>query len=252
MAYRADMCGRYATARHPDDLADEFGIERIVVEERLEPNYNVAPTDPVYAVVERSDKAEPESPPQRQLRVVRWGLVPSWAKDVKIGARLINARAETLDEKPAFRKAFATRRCLLPADGYYEWYTDEGSKAKQPFFIHRSGGGILAMAGIYEFWRDPNAPADADPWLWSCAVITTEATDDVGRIHDRMPMLVEAANWDRWLDPRPVPQEFDLRELLVPAVPGRLEAYAVSTKVNDVRNNGPELVAPIGDVPLPS
>jgi putative SOS response-associated peptidase YedK len=252
MAYRADMCGRYATARYPDDLADEFGIERIVVEERLAPNYNVAPTDPVYAVVDRSDKAEPESPPQRQLRVVRWGLVPSWAKDVKIGARLINARAETLDEKPAFRKAFATRRCLLPADGYYEWYTDEGSNAKQPFFIHRSGGGILAMAGIYEFWRDPNAPADADPWLWSCAVITTEATDDVGRIHDRMPMLVEAINWDRWLDPRPVPQEFDLRKLLVPAVPGRLEAYAVSTKVNDVRNNGPELVAPIDDVPLPS
>lgn len=265
----ASMCGRYATARNPDDLVEEFGIERVAVEEQLAPNYNVAPTDPVYAVVERSDKNQPEAPPQRQLRVVRWGLVPSCAKDVKIGARLINARAETLDEKPAFRKAFAIRRCLLPADGYYEWYSDDdatdspprstargrttkGTTPKQPYFIHGSGGGILAMAGIYEFWRDPQAPDDVDPWLWSCAVITTEATDDVGRIHDRMPMLVEAENWDRWLDPRAPESGTDLRRLLVPAAPGRLEAYAVSTKVNDVRNNGPELVLPVDDVPLPS
>jgi putative SOS response-associated peptidase YedK len=266
----ATMCGRYATARNPDDLVEEFGIERVAVEEQLAPNYNVAPTDPVYAVVERGDKNRPEAPPQRQLRVVRWGLVPSWAKDVKIGARLINARAETLDEKPAFRKAFATRRCLLPADGYYEWYSDAGATdspqgrttksktPKQPYFIHSLGGshgkgsGILAMAGIYEFWRDPQAPDGADPWLWSCAVITTEATDDVGRIHDRMPMLVEPENWDRWLDPRTSDSGADLRELLVPAAPGRLDAYAVSTKVNDVRNNGPELVVPLLDVQLPS
>ena len=258
------MCGRYATARNPDDLVEEFGIGRVAVDETLmpgfplPPNYNVAPTDPVYAVVERLDKAAPQLPPQRQLRVVRWGLVPSWAKDRKIGSRLINARAETLADKPAFRKAFAARRCLLPADGYYEWYGDagvvadspknsskKGTPTKQPFFIRGRGGGILAMAGLYEFWRDPAVPEGSDPWLWSCAVITTEATDDVGRLHDRMPMLVEPAGWDRWLDPRTAGLD-ELRALLVPAAPGRLEAYAVSTQVNDVRNNGSELIAPIG------
>jgi putative SOS response-associated peptidase YedK len=259
------MCGRYATARNPDDLVEEFGIERVAVEEKLAPNYNVAPTDDVYAVVERLDKEHREAPPQRQLRVVRWGLVPSWAKDPKIGSRLINARAETLAEKPAFRKAFATRRCLLPADGYYEWYLEgasdgassatdspkKGGPKKQPFFIHNRGGGIVPMAGLYEFWRDPNAPEGADPWLWSCTVITTEAVDDLGRIHDRMPMVVEPENWDRWLDPRLDDAE-QLKQLLVPAAPGRLEAYAVSTQVNDVRNNGPELIEPIEGVAPPS
>ena len=242
------MCGRYATARNPADLVEEFGVDRIVVDEQLAPNYNVAPTDEVYAVVERLDKEQPSAPAQRQLRVVRWGLVPSWAKDAKIASKLINARAETLAEKPAFRKAFAVRRCLLPADGYYEWYSDSDTadvpsrkRAKQPYFIRNRGGGVLPMAGLYEFWRDPNAEADADPWLWSSVVITTEATDDLGRLHDRMPMLVEPENWARWLDPHVTDVE-GLRELLVPAAPGRLEAYPVSTQVNDVRNDGPQLI----------
>jgi len=242
------MCGRYATARNPADLVEEFGVDRMVVDEQLAPNYNVAPTDEVYAVVERIDKEQPSAPAQRQLRVVRWGLVPSWAKDAKIASKLINARAETLAEKPAFRKAFAVRRCLLPADGYYEWYTDDGAadtpvgkRPKQPYFIRNRGGGVLPMAGLYEFWRDPNAGPDADPWLWSSVVITTEATDDLGRLHDRMPMLVEPENWARWLDPHVTDVE-GLRELLVPATPGRLEAYPVSTQVNDVRNDGPQLV----------
>ncbi len=247
------MCGRYATARDPVDLVEEFDVERVAVDEALAPNYNVAPTDPVYAVLERADKENPDAAAQRQLRVVRWGLVPSWAKDPKIGARLINARAETLAEKPAFRKAFAARRCLLPADGYYEWYSDDGASGKskkQPFFIHPSGGGILPMAGLYEFWRDPNAEQGADPWLWSCTVITTQAADGLGRIHDRMPMLVEPQHWNRWLDPR-VGDPKELSGLLVPAAPGRLAAYPVSTQVNDVRNNGPDLVAPIEGVALP-
>jgi putative SOS response-associated peptidase YedK len=254
------MCGRYATARDPADLVEEFDIERVAVEEALAPNYNVAPTDPVYAVLERVDKEHPDGAAQRQLRVVRWGLVPPWAKDPKIGGRLINARAETLSEKPAFRKAFAARRCLLPADGYYEWHTDAAAEPpakggarrgdKQPFFVHRRGGGILPMAGLYEFWRDPNAPAGVDPWLWSCAVITTEAVDDLGRIHDRMPMLVEPQNWNRWLDPRGGEPK-DLSPLLVPAASSRLAAHPVSTRVNDVRNNGPELIAPVEGIALP-
>jgi putative SOS response-associated peptidase YedK len=263
------MCGRYATARDPADLIDEFGVDRVVLEERhdegvapedgssqegLPPNYNVAPTDEVYAVLERLDKERPSAPPQRQLRVVRWGLVPSWAKDRKIASKLINARVETLTQKPAFRKAFAVRRCLLPADGYYEWYTDDASDAatdgpggkrpKQPYFIRGRGGGVLPMAGLYEFWRDPNTEPDVDPWLWSATVITTEATDDVGRIHDRMPMLIEPHNWARWLDPREA-DTAALSQLLVPAAAGRLEAYPVSTQVNDVRNDGPQLIEPI-------
>jgi putative SOS response-associated peptidase YedK len=246
------MCGRYATARQPDDLVEEFGVDRVAVDEAALPefplpaNYNVAPTDNVYAVLERMDKAQPAAAPQRQLRVVRWGLVPSWAKDPKVGARMINARAETLAEKPAFRKAFAARRCLLPADGYYEWYVDDATRKKQPYFICGRSGGILPMAGLFEFWRDPDARADTDPWLWSCTVITTEATDDLGRLHDRMPMLVEPANWDRWLDPR-LDDPAQLQRLLVPAAPGRLEAYPVSTQVNDVRHNGPELIAALDD-----
>ena len=272
------MCGRYATGRDPADLVEEFGVDRFVLDERHAPdfqlpaNYNVAPTDEVYAVVERLDKTNPKAPPQRQLRVVRWGLVPSWAKDRKVASKFINARAETLAEKPAFRKAFAGRRCLLPADGYYEWYShteaddrpeseaDDGPSArrahvatrgkprKQPYFIRNRGGGVLPMAGLYEFWRDPQAAPGVDPWLWTSVVITTEATDDVGRIHDRMPMLVEPQNWDRWLDPQLTDVE-PLLELLVPAAPGRLEAYPVSTMVNDVRNNGPQLVQPLAALP---
>jgi putative SOS response-associated peptidase YedK len=258
------MCGRYATARDPADLIEEFGVDRAVLEERasddgshqqgLPPNYNVAPTDEVYAVVERLDKEQPSAPPQRQLRVVRWGLVPSWAKDRKIASKLINARVETLAEKPAFRRAFAVRRCLLPADGYYEWYTDDasevasdgpgGKRPKQPYFIRGRGGGVLPMAGLYEFWRDPHAEPDADPWLVSATVITTEATDDVGRIHDRMPMLIEPQNWAHWLDPRESDTDV-VAQLLIPAAAGRLEAYPVSTQVNDVRNDGPQLIEPI-------
>ena len=160
------MCGRYAASRSPDDLVEEFEAS-VQLEQALPASYNVAPTDAVYAVVERTPRDEPEAPPQRQLRTVRWGLVPSWAKDPKIGSRMINARVETVAEKPAFRKAFAKRRCLLPADGYFEWYGEERGK-KQPFFIRPADGGVLAMAGLYELWRDPSVPADADvdPWPW--------------------------------------------------------------------------------------
>ena len=132
----------------------------------------------------------------RELRVVRWGLVPSWAKDTSIGSRMINARAETVAEKPSFRRAFARRRCLLPADGYYEWQVlaGEGSKkVKQPYFIYRADGGPLAFAGLYELWRDRQFPdGDPDAWLWTATIITTSAPDELGQIHDRMPMVIAA------------------------------------------------------------
>jgi putative SOS response-associated peptidase YedK len=201
----------------------------------------------VYVVVDgRVDDAL-----TRTLEVARWGLVPSWAKDPSIGSRMVNARAETVAEKPAFRRAFAKRRCLLPADGYYEWYQPEdgptgarGRPLKQPFFIRPADGSSLAMAGLYEWWRDPGRE-DGDPQAWrlTCTVITTAASDELGRIHDRMPMTVGRSGWAAWLDPST--EAADVAALLAPAASVRLESYPVSTEVNAVRNNGPSLIAPL-------
>jgi putative SOS response-associated peptidase YedK len=244
------MCGRYASSRRPEDLVEEFEVVEPKIEAPLLADYNVAPTKEVYAVVERpprSEDSDEDPTPERQLRVLTWGLVPSWAKDPSIGNRMINARMETVAEKPAYKRAFAVRRCLLPADGYFEWYPTsrtnaKGKPVKQPFFIRPTDGGVLAMAGLYEIWRDPTR-ADDDParFRWTCTVLTTEAEDELGRIHDRMPLMVERDRWDQWLDPRVAGD----KGLLVPAAPGRLEAYPVSTLVSNVRNNGPELVEPV-------
>ena len=241
------MCGRYASSRKPDDLVEEFEVVDNRVATPLAPDYNVAPTKEVYAVVERPPAKDSPEPPARQLRVLTWGLVPSWAKDPSIGNRMINARMETVAEKPAFKRAFAARRCLLPADGYFEWYptsqlTAAGKPRKQPFFIRPRDGGLLAMAGLYEIWRDHDrAEDDPDRFRWTCTVLTTEAEDALGHIHDRMPLMVERDRWAEWLDPR-VQGRLDL---LVPAAPGGLEAYPVSTAVGNVRNNGPELIEPL-------
>ena len=241
------MCGRYASSRRPDDLVEEFEVVENRVATPLQPDYNVAPTKEVYAVVERPPSGHKEEPPQRQLRVLTWGLVPSWAKDPSIGNRMINARMETVAEKPSFRKAFAARRALLPADGYYEWYvtaqrTAKGKPVKQPYFIHPRDGGSLAMAGLYEIWRDPErADDDPDRFRWTCTVLTTTAEDELGHIHDRMPLMVPRERWAEWLDPTRAGDT----GLLVPASPGSLEAYPVATLVNNVRNNGPELVEPL-------
>lgn len=222
----------------------------------LPADFNVAPTKEVYAVLDRPPSGEADAEPQRQLRTLTWGLVPSWAKDPSIGSRMINARSETLAEKPAFRRAFAARRCLLPADGYYEWYPTSqvgrgGKPVKQPFFIRPRDGGLLAMAGLYEIWRDPTR-ADDDParFRWTCTVITTAAEDSVGHIHDRMPLMVEPESRAAWLDPRHAGT--DLLDLLRPAAPGALEAFPVPTLVNNVRNNGPELAEPLPLDGLPS
>jgi putative SOS response-associated peptidase YedK len=245
------MCGRYATARARQELLDEFQIELDATEDALEPDYNVAPTKQVPAVIRRVPRGadEPaEAEPVRTLRTVRWGLVPSWAKDLSIGSRLINARFETLSDKPSFRRAFSRRRCLLPADGYFEWYElkNPGEKPrKQPFFIRPRDGNVMAMAGLYELWRDPDGE-----WVWSTTVITTEATDDLGRIHDRMPMIVEPDLWSAWLDPAATDTD-EVRGLLAPAMTGRMEAFPVSVAVNNVRNNGPSLIEPLPDGDIP-
>ena len=285
------MCGRFASARKRQELLEEFGVQRDRVTEPLRPDYNVAPTKPVYAVVTRlpkdgedgsaesgrgedgsaesgrgedgsaesgrgEDSPGERSPGQhgasdhggvRELRVVRWGLVPFWAKDISIGSRLINARAETVATKPAFRRAFARHRCLLPADGFYEWEKSGDPKhpRKQPYYIRREDGGVLAFAGLYELWRDKDQPEDdRDSWLWTATIITTRAEDEVGRIHDRMPMVIDPARWADWLDPAATSAE-TLHGLMTPAASAHLTSYPVSTEVNSVRHNGPELIEPM-------
>ncbi len=252
------MCGRYASSRKPEDLVEEFDIRGPDLPQ-IDPDWNVAPTKEVYAVLERPPRTEEggeEVEPERQLRVLTWGLVPFWAKDPSVGNRMINARMESVAEKPAYRRAFEKRRTILPADGYYEWYpTEEQTKAgkprKQPYFIRPTDGGVLAMAGLYEIWRDPDkADDDPDRFRWTCTVLTTSAEDSLGHIHDRMPLMLGREQYDEWLDPRRNSKE-ELLALLEPAAPGRLEAFPVSTMVSNVRNNGPELVEPIPleDVP---
>jgi putative SOS response-associated peptidase YedK len=245
------MCGRYASARKRIELLEEFAVQRDAVTEPLQADYNVAPTKPVYAVLERAAPADPaesdgasQEPALRELRVMRWGLVPFWAKDPKIGSRMINARAETVADKPAFRRAFARRRCLLPADGYYEWQAQPDA-AKQPVYITPRDGRPLAFAGLYELWRDPAvASDDPDSWLWTATIITTAAPDELGVIHDRMPMIIDPDRWGDWLDPVSA-DPADARALLVPAAASGLRAYPVSTLVNAVRNNGPHLIEPL-------
>ena len=239
------MCGRYVSSRDPAELVREFDVDEVagkVDESPLSPDYNVAPTKSVYAVVARSQ--DEQSDPVRRLTTLRWGLVPSWAKDVKIGNRLINARIETAASKPSFRRAWAKRRAILPADGYFEWYQPEQPGARKiPFYVHARDGGVLGLAGLYEIWRD-DSKAEDDPaaWLWTATVLTTASTDDAGRLHDRAPLLVDRDHTAAWLDPaEPHP---DVERLLTPAIPGPLAAYPVSTAVNNVRNNGAELIAP--------
>ncbi|MFD0683036.1 SOS response-associated peptidase [Actinomadura fibrosa] len=251
------MCGRYATTRARQELLDEFQVQLDAVDDDIQPDYNVAPTKQVPAVLTRRPKDAPEEEAAvRQLRTLRWGLVPVWAKDLSIGSRMINARVETVHEKPSYKRAFAKRRCLLPADGYFEWYTLQGEEAeaaasdpaekqkkskkppKQPFYIRPKDGSVMAIAGLYELWKSPE-----DEWVWTCTVITTNAPDDLGRIHDRMPMVVEPDRWDAWLDPALTEVE-EVRGLLVPAMAGTMDAYPVSKAVNNVKNNGPQLIEP--------
>jgi putative SOS response-associated peptidase YedK len=232
------MCGRFVSARKRLELLEEFSATRDRVTDEPAPDYNVAPTKKIYAVLTGKDRGS-AGQVERELRTVKWGLVPFWAKDPSGGARLINARAETVAVKSAFRRSFARRRCILPADGYYEW------KNKKPFYIHRTNGGILAFAGIYELWRDAEVPEDHElAWLWTAAVITTQATDDVGQIHDRMPMVIEPDLWADWLDPDNT-EISQLQAAMVPAMSGAMTSYPVSTDVNFVRNNGPELIRPL-------
>jgi len=249
------MCGRYVLRTDAAALAGQLGVTQPTLFERVagrEPDYNVAPTVPVVAAIERRPRgAGDEAEAVRELREVRWGLIPSWAKDPKIGSKMFNARIETVAEKPAFRKAFQKRRCILPADGYYEWYKPEAPKGvKQPFFIHDASGDALGFAGLYELWRDPAVEDKEDPaaWVWSATILTTASVGGLSRIHDRMPVVVPKDGYDEWLDPDFGAGEGQADELLRMLDVGRdldLATYPVSTAVNSVKNNGPQLVDPV-------
>ncbi|GAA4346133.1 SOS response-associated peptidase [Angustibacter luteus] len=244
------MCGRYAASANPDDLVEELEIESDETGGAVLPDYNVAPTHQVPVVLERPPRSDRSAPPVRQLRLLTWGLVPSWAKDPKIGSRMINARVESLFDKPGFKRAAAARRCLVPADGWYEWQTSptaldvKGKPRKQPFFTHLAGGDRLVFGGLYEFWRNDAVPDDdPDAWLTTFTIVTGPAEPGLDRLHDRMPFVVPRERWDAWLDPARTDPD-DVRPLLDPPPPGRFEAYPVSRRVGDVRNEGPTLLEP--------
>ena len=233
------MCGRYAATANPDELVLEFEVDadrtgeptRSILVSPQEPppgrpDHNVAPTKQAPVVLERPPRDDRDAPAVRQLRLLTWGLVPSWAKDTRGAARMINARVESVAEKPSFAKALATRRALVPARGWYEWQVSptaldaKGKPRKQPFFIHRGDGATLAMAGLYEFWRDKSSAAD-----------------------DRAPIVLEPRHWDAWLDPATGAAE--VLGLLEPYPPGRFTAWPVSPAVSSNRANGPQLLDPL-------
>ncbi|MBK9178254.1 MAG: SOS response-associated peptidase [Acidimicrobiales bacterium] len=230
------MCGRFASATPPDRLARYFDAA-LGAEALLGPSYNVAPTNDVYVVVDTAEG--------RTVEAFHWGLVPIWAEDLAVGNRMINARGDTLATKPAFRSAFQKRRCLVPADGFYEWRSVPGQRRKQPYYIHRVDGEPLAFAGLWEVWRGPDRAGDP---VRSTTIVTTDANDLVRPIHDRMPVILPPSAWDAWLDP----DNHDtaaLGRLLVPAPPELLLLTPVSTAVNNVRNEGPELIEPDPEAP---
>ncbi len=227
------MCGRFASTTPPDALAAYFGAEASIVDaDETQPDYNVAPTRDVPVVRVREE--------QRHLDHLRWGLVPRWAKDLRIGSKMINARAETVASKNAFRSAFTKRRCIVSADGFYEWKRLD-DKTKQPTYIHRADGDPLAFAGLWERWSD----AEDHREFHTFTIITTTANETMAPIHDRMPVLLAPKDWDAWLDPSNHGVDA-LQSLLLPAPEGLLVTRPVSDKVNNVRNNDATLLDAVG------
>lgn len=252
------MCGRYAAQRDADALAREFDVDLVNEQaEAMEPSWNVAPTDPVRVVLDRAvhdeqaegEQAESAKPTtrRRELHVARWGLLPAWSKGRRAkGAPLFNARIETLAEKPAFAKSLTTRRCLVPADGYYEWRKNpEGAAtAKTPFFIHDPSGASLAFAGLYAWWRDETRDEDdPDRWVLSTTIVTTAARDGLEAIHDREPVALDPERIAAWLDPS-LTTASDVLAVLDQPGPV-LRWHEVSARVGSVRNNDAGLIEPV-------
>jgi putative SOS response-associated peptidase YedK len=217
------MCGRYTLSTPAGRLAEEFQLDGSA---EITPSYNVAPTQQVAAVLEDEGG--------RRLEMLRWGLVPSWADDPDIGARMINARSETAPEKPSFRSAFRRRRCLIPADGFYEWKRENGGK--QPYYFRMHDGRPFAFAGLWESWEK------GDGTLRTCTILTTRANAVLEDVHDRMPVILPHDAYNAWLDPDADREE--LGELMIPYGGDDLETYPVSRFVNSPRNNDERCVEP--------
>jgi putative SOS response-associated peptidase YedK len=251
------MCGRFVASRPVEELVEEFGIEdvRIPAELLPGPRFNIAPQAEILAVRDRL--GEEDGLPHRRLGLYRWGLVPFWAKDPSIGARAFNARAETLAERPMFRAALERRRCIVPADAFYEWQRvgAGATRHKQPWVFRRQDGHPIALAGLYELWRERPAPGteagqtgEPEEWLRTCTLITTEANALMAPIHDRMPALLTPDQYDEWLAPGPL-EAGHVAALLRPAPDGLLVAYEVGGAVSNSRSQGPELIEPLAAKP---
>jgi putative SOS response-associated peptidase YedK len=219
------MCGRYAFFSPAEAVKRTFALDDFPV---MEPRYNIAPTQPVPVLREIE-------PGRREVAMLHWGLIPSWARDKSVGNRMINARAETLAERPAFRVAFRRRRCVVLADGWYEWQAV--ASGKQPWFIHSRDGAPMGLAALWESWRDP---AGGEP-VESCAIVTTDALGPLADIHHRMPAVLPAAQLELWLDPRRQ-DVAELSGILGPRDPAAFSAHPVGRRVNDPRNQGSELI----------
>jgi len=233
VVHSAEMCGRFVSATSPGEIADYFGASS-VGETLIEPNYNVAPSVQVPVVAERSDG--------RRLDLMRWGLVPFWAKSVTIGNKMINARVETVTEKSAFRSAIKRHRCIVPADAFYEWTSvaDPTSKKprKQPWCIQRRDEAPFAFGGLFEHWKDPDGDGTK---IVSCTILTRAATEVIAPIHDRMPLMIPPAHWDSWLDPS-LEDAADMLRTIEPPPDDLFQIYAVSTAVNNSRSSGVSLM----------
>ncbi len=221
------MCGRYSQRQSAKIIAQAFQVNDVPT---LEPRYNIAPTQSVPTVLQTSASTN------RQFKMLHWGLIPSWAKDSKMGAKLINARAETVAEKPAFRSAFRQRRCLVLADGFYEWQQQEHKKQKQPFYFRLSDERPFAFAGLWEHWKGEDGEE-----IESCTLLTTEANELMQPIHNRMPVILDPKDYDLWLDAEVKKPEL-LQPLLHPYGSEEMTAYPVSTVVNKPSNDSAECI----------
>jgi len=222
------VCGRFSQQRPASELAEIFAAEPLADE--LGPRYNIAPTDEAYVVVQRSER--------RAVVAYRWGLIPHWAENAKSASRMFNARSETLTRSPAFADALRRKRCLVPVDGFYEWQRIDGRR--QPFTIGRADGAPLALAGLWSGWRDPSL----DRVVRTFTIVTTGPNDQLGWLHDRMPVVVPPESWNLWLDPE-LSDPAELLALFEPSDDVVLRVDPVRDLVNNVRNDGPELIEPI-------
>jgi putative SOS response-associated peptidase YedK len=244
------MCGRVDLHTPPSQLARLLEIQLAQgVDPEGAPSWNVPPTHRLYAVTEVRPLTDDGTRSEDTIKLLdqfRWGLVPHWAKDVRMGNKLINARAETVAKTPAYRSAFASHRCLIVVDGFYEWQVPDPSepKKKVPFYFHRADGRLITFAGLYETWWDKSRSPEPDPetLLRTCTIITTEAGPDMVEVHNRMPVILDSDVFDTWLDRR-LSDTDCLRALLLPAPAGTLDRHPVSTEVNSPRHDGPQLLA---------